>query len=773
MTWNKDNPRFRRSSFLGVRRNKRKNFLSRLSGRFNGLFKNGRSQAEQAQRPHPPAPSEQIDDLKIAVPKAPRNVSPPARKKDAAALPPLSRAKGAGKGAYGLSGPVRNLKSIYERIISSSVSQPAEGKEGHQALPAYSPLKSAPPTPVARRQPAAEKSGPADAPLFPREGDALAASETPSDDYKINRLERVRRKRVRPPRNERMEAGLGCDPKDKEGPDPVCRPPQRTADRRTPKNPDRRYPDDEGKSLTPPLSKNKAPETPPAPFAGNRKEDPAAGRPRPAEDDLKPAPDLTEPESAAPPREDKPEPPEGTPRVIAAMDAAALQARKLKERRLIAVAATALALVTLVIGVIVFLILGKETERPVAKVARLPQASLPKVAPIAPGFFEFYALEREAALTSEVTIETGGSLGKALEAIGLGSRQGVGALISYMTKDDIVPVVQPGDIIRAFWADRGRTELARLEYVPNPKRTRADLAPLTIMRRPDGGFWHYRPSSPLLTLSAAREATIDGSLWSAGSKVGLDAGIIASITEILASDIDFMTNIQRGDTFQVLYSRDYRDGQPKGEPIIDMIKLTNRGRSYEYYRYVSEGDQVSYYDPEGRSSRKAFFMTPLQYKRISSQFSMTRLHPIHKVVRPHQGVDYAAPSGTPVSSVSDGTVVFCGWNGGYGKLVTIKHDETYTTMYAHLSKFAAGLKKGSVVRQGDLIGYVGATGTATGPHLDFRMKRNGTFIDPLPVLAEQKGKELKPEDKQIFIEKVLTPLRDEMTKKLLASRDNF
>ncbi len=290
------------------------------------------------------------------------------------------------------------------------------------------------------------------------------------------------------------------------------------------------------------------------------------------------------------------------------------------------------------------------------------------------------------------------------------------------------------------------------------------------MARPDGGFWRYNLSSPLLTINAAREGSITSSLWEAGSKAGLDANVIMSLAEILASEVDFLTDIKKGDEFQVLYSRDYSDGKAQGTPIIDMVSFKSRTKTLEYYRYVNSQDKVGYYDSEGRSSVKTFFVSPLQYKRISSHFTMTRMHPIHKVVRPHQGVDYAAPTGTPVSTVSDGTVIFCGWNGGYGRLVTIKHDSTYTTMYAHLSSFAPGLKKGSTVKQGDLIGRVGATGTATGPHLDFRLKKNGKFIDPVPELAKQEGKKLdSPKDRQAFVE-VRDRIRVRMKEQLAAAK---
>lgn len=780
MTWNKDNPRFRRSSFAGGSRRKKNSLISRIGGRFNGLFKSVKAKTAQ-DRPHPVPPPELAEDLKIAIPKKNAKSCPP---------PSVTKTPPSAAGPVEKSRPSNGQRTLRREKTFRSAPKADNGASRSETearartlavqekiaatLPSSRPAVKRCHPKALNNHPALKESGdkldPAglDSAFAGDLKEGLAAghrpqgpAETgPDDDYKINRLGRERRKRVKPQRNEKMEAGLGCDPAHlSEGDDSVCAPPKK-----------------------PEASKRQSPLN----SAAARKPGPGSNRSSatflPSENaSVFDKRDGNE-DQAAPPRavngkaaSDFKTPPKSTmlDQIIKGdEDAESLKARKIKERRLITLAFTAFAMVITVLGLALFLFVFKEKERPVAKVARLPQASLPKVAPVSPGFFEFYALERAAAISTEIMIEEGGSLGKALETIGLGGRQGVGTLINYMTKDDIVPVVQPGDTLRAFWTDRGKTELARLEYLPNPRRTRADLTPLVIMRRPDGGYWHYRPSSPLLTLSAAREATIESSLWAAGSKVGLDAGIITSITEILASDVDFMTNIQRGDTFQVLYSRDYRDGQPKGEPIIDMIKLTNRGRSYEYYRYVAEGDHVSYFDPEGRSSRKAFFMTPLQYKRISSQFTMTRLHPIHKVVRPHQGVDFAAPNGTPVSTVADGTVIFCGWNGGYGKLVTIQHDKTYTTMYAHLSKFAPGIQKGSVVRQGDLIGYVGATGTATGPHLDFRMKKHGVFVDPLPVLAEQKGKELDPKDKQAFIESVLTPLRDEMTKKLLASREN-
>jgi murein DD-endopeptidase MepM/ murein hydrolase activator NlpD len=379
---------------------------------------------------------------------------------------------------------------------------------------------------------------------------------------------------------------------------------------------------------------------------------------------------------------------------------------------------------------------------PPAKVPRIPAASLPKVAPLAPGFFELRARAEAEALKSEVVIKPGESLGKALENAGLGRRNHQQEILDCLTGgDDPIEVVRPGARLRIYWAGQDHAEVARLKFFPD-----SGGAPWQVIPKAGGGFRRYNLASRPLSLSAAGEGTVDHSLWNAGIKAGLDGTLILAMADLLASEIDFVTDIKKGDSFQVLYSRDYRDGQPQGAPIIDLVRMTNNGKEYEYYRYINAKGEAGYYNNDGQSSVKTFFMTPLQYKRISSGFTMSRRHPIYKVVRPHQGVDYAAPSGTPVSAVAAGKVVFADWNGGFGRLVTIQHNATYTTMYGHLSSFASGIKAGTLVQQGDLIGRVGATGTATGPHLDFRLKKNGVFIDPLPELARQIGQKLEGAD---------------------------
>ena len=383
---------------------------------------------------------------------------------------------------------------------------------------------------------------------------------------------------------------------------------------------------------------------------------------------------------------------------------------------------------------------------PRAKVARIPAASLPRIAPLEAGIFERHALARDQVHMTEVILAPGSNLSKALEEVGLSSRSNFrGVLDCLMTGDDPLDVVRPGAILKAFWADSGLDVMTRLEFYPA-----AGAPPWVVLPKSQGGFWRFSLAAQPLNVNRAGAGQVEGSLWNAGIKAGLDGGIIMNMADLLASDIDFVTGLRKGDTFEVLYSRDYLDARPQGPPVIEMLRMNNNGRSYEYYRFINSKGRAGYYSREGQSNLKTFLASPLQYARISSGFSRARVHPIYKVVRPHLGVDYAAPTGTPVSAVADGKVTAARWSGGFGRLVTIQHDATYTTMYGHLSSFAPGLKEGSMVKQGDLIGRVGASGVATGPHLDFRLRKNGVYVDPIPELARQVGRRLEGADYTAF-----------------------
>ncbi len=205
-----------------------------------------------------------------------------------------------------------------------------------------------------------------------------------------------------------------------------------------------------------------------------------------------------------------------------------------------------------------------------------------------------------------------------------------------------------------------------------------------------------------------------------------------SLSDVFAWDIDFTTALRKGDTFRLLVEGLYRDGEFKKYGNILAAEFVNDGVTHRAYRFEVDG-RADYYDAEGRSLRKAFLKAPLSYRRISSGFSKSRLHPVLKIRRAHNGTDYVAPKGTPVSAIGSGQVLAAGRQGGYGKLVVIRHPNGYKTLYGHLSGFAKGVKRGAAVTQGQLIGYVGSTGISTGPHLHFEMRVNDRPVNPRRV----------------------------------------
>ena len=224
---------------------------------------------------------------------------------------------------------------------------------------------------------------------------------------------------------------------------------------------------------------------------------------------------------------------------------------------------------------------------------------------------------------------------------------------------------------------------------------------------------------------------IESSLWMSMKNAGIDPNLALDLSDIYAWTIDFY-GLQKGDRFIAIYEKKFIDTTYVGLGKIIACRFENSGHSFYGYRFTQDSLE-DVFDEEGGSLRRAFLKAPLRFKRISSGYSNSRLHPVLKIRRPHHGVDYAAATGTPIHTIGDGRVVFIGRKGGYGKRVEIKHNGIYTTGYAHMSRFAKGLKKGDFVKQGQTIGYVGMTGTATGPHLDFRVYKNGQPINPLKM----------------------------------------
>lgn len=225
--------------------------------------------------------------------------------------------------------------------------------------------------------------------------------------------------------------------------------------------------------------------------------------------------------------------------------------------------------------------------------------------------------------------------------------------------------------------------------------------------------------------------TIESSLWNAMLAHGDDPRLALTLSDIYAWTIDFFA-IQRGDSYRVIYEELFVEGQSIGIGKVLGATFRHYGNEYHAFYFVQD-EQGDYFDEQANSLRKAFLKAPLQYSRISSHFSHKRLHPVHRVYRPHHGVDYAAPSGTPVMTIGDGTVTMARYKGANGNMVEIKHNSVHKTQYLHLSKYGKGIREGVRVKQGQVIGYVGSTGTSTGPHLDFRFYENGKPINPLSV----------------------------------------
>ncbi|RMA82750.1 peptidoglycan DD-metalloendopeptidase family protein [Umboniibacter marinipuniceus] len=228
-------------------------------------------------------------------------------------------------------------------------------------------------------------------------------------------------------------------------------------------------------------------------------------------------------------------------------------------------------------------------------------------------------------------------------------------------------------------------------------------------------------------------ATISNSLFLAATRVGISDRLTMELANIFGWDIDFALDIRENDQFKVVYEKLYLDGEFIGDGDIVAASFDNRGRHLQAVRYTDTNGDTAYHAPDGRSMRKAFLRTPVDFRRISSHFNLNRRHPILHTIRAHKGVDYAADRGTPIRSAGDGRVSFAGVKGGWGNVIIIQHGETYKTLYAHQSRFARGIREGSRVRQGQVIGYVGSSGLASGPHLHYEFYVNGVVRNPVTV----------------------------------------
>ncbi|MBV2131756.1 peptidoglycan DD-metalloendopeptidase family protein [Pseudomonas sp. MAP12] len=282
--------------------------------------------------------------------------------------------------------------------------------------------------------------------------------------------------------------------------------------------------------------------------------------------------------------------------------------------------------------------------------------------------------------------------------------------------------VKPGQIFHITRNDQGGLESlnSRLSSLESVQVTRTAQ-----------GFSVKRDLIKPATRQAYARGVIDSSLFVATKRAGLPHSQAMELASIFGYDIDFALDLRDGDEFEVIYEEQVVDGKKIGGGSILAARFTNRGKTFSAVRYTDRQGNSTYYRADGSSMRKAFIRTPIDFARISSRFTQARRHPVLNKVRAHKGVDYAAPTGTPIKAAGDGRVQLAGRKGGYGNTVVIQHGQRYRTLYGHMHRFAKGIRNGSQVKQGQIIGYVGTSGLSTGPHLHYEFQVNGVHVDPL------------------------------------------
>ncbi len=229
------------------------------------------------------------------------------------------------------------------------------------------------------------------------------------------------------------------------------------------------------------------------------------------------------------------------------------------------------------------------------------------------------------------------------------------------------------------------------------------------------------------------QGTIESSLFLSAQKAGLSQKTTMELAQIFGWDVDFALDIRKGDQFSLIYEELYLSGEKVRDGNILAARFVNKGKTFTAIRYTKKDGSSEYFTPDGKSMRKAFLRSPVNFARISSHFNLRRKHPVLHTIRAHKGTDYAASRGTPIKATGNGRVHFVGRKGGYGKVVILKHGERYKTLYAHMKSYAKGIRKGKAVKQGQIIGYVGSTGLATGPHLHYEFYENGSVKNPVTV----------------------------------------
>ncbi len=405
----------------------------------------------------------------------------------------------------------------------------------------------------------------------------------------------------------------------------------------------------------------------------------------------------------------------------------ALSLRQWRRRHWLACASAAGILVT-VLGVLPGLAMAKR-EAPPSLVQPLALPPAPEraeldVATLAADEALGLALSGEADGWRSATVVAGDTLGGLFGQLGFGGGELHRALAAESVRE-LAGRLRPGQQIALYSEQEGRVgkllfdkgEDARvLVHLDGEEGVREELLERQLQYRVE-----------------VATGAISHSLFGAATEAGMSNAMVLKVARVLGYDIDFAQDLRIGDTFSVIYEQVYRDGELLRDGDVLAVSFVNRGKRYVALRHVRADGKVEYFDQDGRPMRKEFLRTPVDFTRISSRFSLARRHPILGTMRAHRGVDYAAPTGTPVYAAGDARVQFRGRQGGYGNTIILDHGQGHTTLYAHLSRFNGNVRVGGRVRQGDVIGYVGMTGLASGPHLHYEFRVRGTHRDPLTV----------------------------------------
>lgn len=325
---------------------------------------------------------------------------------------------------------------------------------------------------------------------------------------------------------------------------------------------------------------------------------------------------------------------------------------------------------------------------------------------------------------TRVEIEAGQTLSSLFNAEGLSAEQWM-AILELGKDARQLKSIKAGEVLELR---KSGDQLQELRYALDELRT-------LQVRRAEQGFEATVVTAALDRHSRTVTGTIDSSLFVSGQKAGLPVRVVMELAELFRYDIDFALDLRSGDRFTVVIEELYKNGEKLRDGDLLAAEFVNQGKAHRAVRFKDAEGRSAFYTPDGESLRKAFFRTPLDVVRISSHFNLNRRHPILNTIRAHKGTDYAAAAGTPIKATGDGKVTFMGTKGGYGRVVILKHGSQYETLYAHMSRYRAGLKAGSTVKQGQVIGYVGSSGLATAPHLHYEFRVNGIHKNPVSVVV--------------------------------------